>query len=176
MAGKETIARIHRILWFAITIWTGILAGFLTSHSIMMGRYFTWLIESGKYQVFIDTFAVFRQATHANVYYSLFLWASLITGIIWTVFCFIVHKNRIIAIIAGLSTFWVGSVFFSSGFSTAEEAVAKGMADEAARQFFASWNIPMHTSFAAFYILCFFLLLLSGSGGSDPAKNLSSAR
>jgi hypothetical protein len=176
MDDRKIIRWIHRVLWFAITMLTGILAGFLTSHSVMLGRYFTWLIESGNYHVFIDTFSVFRQATHAHVHYNLFLWASFVTGITWTIFCFIVKKNRIIALIAGLSTFWVGCVFFASGFSAAEEAVSTGMADETVRQFFVSWNIPMHTSFAAFYTLCFFLLLLSGFRGNRPASSLSVER
>ncbi len=161
MPDREIFRRIHLVLWFAITILTGILAGFLISHSVMLGRYFTWLIQSGNYQVFTDTFSVFREATHANIHYNLFLWVSLIIGFIWTILCFIVKKTRIIALIAGLSSFWVGSVFFSSGFSNAEEAVATGVAGETVRQFFVSWNIPMHTSFAVFYSLCFFLLLLS---------------
>lgn len=162
MADRETVPRIHQVLWFAVTMLTGILAGFLISQSIMLGRYFTWLIESGNYRVFTDTFSLFRQATHANVHYNLFLWVSLVIGVIWTIFCFMAKKSRIIALIAGLSSFWVGCVFFASGFSDAEEAVAKGIADEVVRQFFVSWNIPMHSSFAAFYTLCFLLLLLSG--------------
>ncbi len=161
MTGRVVFWRIQLILWFAITMLTGILAGFLISHSVMLGRYFTWLIESGNYSVFTGTFSIFREATHANVHYNLFLWASLIFGILWTVSCFMVRKNRIIAFIAGLSSFWVGSVFFSSGFSNAEEAVSMGIADETVRQFFVSWNIPMHASFAVFYSLCFFLLLFS---------------
>jgi hypothetical protein len=167
------IHRIHWVLWFAITILTGILAGFLTSHSVMLGRYFTWLIESGNYQVFTDTFSVFRETTRANVHYNLFLWVSLIIGILWAIFCFVVKKNRIIALIAGLSSFWVGCVFFASGFSDAEEAVAMGMADEAVRQFFVSWNIPLHISFAAFYTLCFILLLLSGCKEIRPNTSMS---
>lgn len=162
MADRGLVRRIHRVLWFTITMLTGILAGFLTSHSVMLGRYFTWLIESDNYQVFTDTFSVFREATHANIHYNLFLWLSLIIGIIWLIFCFIVKKDRIVALIAGLSSFWVGSVFFASGFSDAEAAVAMGIADEAVMQFFVSWNIPMHISFAIFYTFCFFLLLLSG--------------
>jgi len=162
MAERKIFYRIHRVLWFAITMLTGILAGFLTSHSVMLGRYFTWLIKSGNNQVFTDTFSVFREATHANVHYNLFLWASFAVGLIWTILCFIVKKSRVTALIAGLSSLWVGCIFFASGFSAAEEAVATGMADEAVRQFFISWNIPMHTSFAVFYTTCFFLLLLSG--------------
>ena len=173
MADREIIHRVHRILWFAVTMVTGILAGFLTSHSVMLGRYFTWLIESGNYQVFRDTFSVFRQATHANVYYNLFLWISLAIGIIYTVVSFILRKSRLTAVIAGFSSFWTGVVFFVSGFSDAEAAVASGVADEAVRQFFVSWNVPMHTSFAIFYILCLFLLLLSGFKAVHPDKNLS---
>lgn len=171
MADRITMHRIHRSLWFAITILTGILAGFLTSHSVMLGRYFTWLIESGNYRVFRDTFSVFREATHANVHYNLFLWISLVIGVTYTIVSFILKKSRATALIAGLSSFWVGSVFFASGFSDVESAVATGVADEAIRQFFVSWNVPMHTSFAVFYILCFFLLLLSGLKGFHPDKS-----
>ena len=162
MTDKKVIRQIHRILWFAITMITGILAGFLTSHSVMLGRYFTWLIDTGNYQVFEESFSVFREATHANVHYNLFLWISLVIGVIYTVVSFILKRGRVTALIAGLSSFWVGGVFFASGFSDAEAAVATGVADEAVRQFFVSWNIPMHTSFAVFYTLCLLLLLLSG--------------
>ena len=161
MIDRTILSRIHMILWFTITILTGILAGFLTSHSIMLGRYFTWVIESGNYQVFTETFPVFREASHTYFHYNLFLWASFFIGIIWTLFCFIIKQNRIIALIAGLSSLWVGCIFFASGFSDAEEAVATGVADETTRQFFVSWNIPMHTSFAVFYTVCLFLLLFA---------------
>lgn len=173
MADRGIIHRIHTLLWFAITILTGGLAGFLTSHSVMLGRYFTWLIESGNYHVFTDTFAPFRQATRANVHYNLFLWASLVIGILWTVTCFLVKRNRIVALVAGLSSFWVGAVFFASGFSEAEEAVSTGVADEAVRQFFVSWNLPMHRSFAVFYTLCFFLLLVVGFRQGCQVERLS---
>ena len=161
-ANRVDLKRVYWVLWFALTMITGILAGFLVSHSVMLGRYFTWLIESGNNGVFADTFSVFRETTRANVHYNLFLWISMTIGVVWTTVCFIIRKTRIVAVIAGLSSFWVGCVFFASGFAAAEAAVTTGTAGEAVRQFFASWNIPMHASFAVFYTLCFFLLLLSG--------------
>jgi len=162
MTEKNILFRIYRVLWVAITMLTGILSGFLLSHSVMLGRYFTWLIESGNNHVFTDTFSVFREATGANVHYNMFLWISLLVGITWAVFCFIVKKSRIVACIAGLSSLWVGFVFFASNFSTAEAAVATGTADEAVRQFFVAMNLPLHISFAVFYTICFFLLILAG--------------
>ena len=176
MAGTGVGSRVHRVLWYAITMVTGVLAGFLTSHSVMLGRYFTWVIESGNYQVFTETFPNFRQATHANVHYNLFLWASLLVGVAWTITCFVVKKDRVVALIAGLSSIWVGSVFFASDFSAAEEAVATGVADEALRQFFVSWNLPMHRSFAAFYTLSFLLLLVAGVGNRPPSTSPSPAK
>ena len=161
-SSRPALRRAYWILWFAITMITGILAGFLVSHSIMLGRYFTWLIESGNNHVFVDTFSVFRETTRANVHYNLFLWISLAIGILWTSACFIIRKSRITAVVAGLSSLWVGCVFFASDFAAAEAAVASGTAGEAVRQFFVSWNIPMHASFAVFYTVCFLLLLLSG--------------
>jgi hypothetical protein len=162
MTDSVALRRVYWILWFAVTMLTGILAGFLLSHSIMLGRYFTWLIESGNSRVFADTFSVFRAATRANVHYNLVLWISLAIGVVWTLICFIIRKSRVVAVIAGLCSFWVGSVFFASDFAAAEQAVATGVANQAVQQFFVSWNIPMHVSFAAFYTVCFFLLLLSG--------------
>lgn len=162
MSDKMIIRRLYWVLWFAVTVLTGILSGFLVSHSVMLGRFFTWLIKSGNNQVFVDTFSVFREATHANVHYNLFLWASLVVGVAWTVVCFILRKTRIVAVIAGLSSFWVGSVFFASGFAAAEEAVATGTAPETVRHFFVSWNIPLHASFAVFYTICLLVLLLAG--------------
>jgi len=172
MNAKNILGRIHWILWFVLTILTGILAGFLTSHSVMLGRYFTWLIETGNYHVFTDTFAVFRAATHANVHYNLFLWASFLVGILWTILCFILKKGRITALVAGLSSLWVSIVFFASNFSDAEVAVSSGTATESVRQFFVSWNLPMHRSFAIFYILCFLLLLLYGTKQHPSGKDL----
>jgi len=173
MHTKRCFHSIQRGLWIAITLLTALLAGFLTAHSVMLGRYFTWIIQAGHYQAFAETFPLFRAATHANVHYNLFLYASLIIGILWTVSCFIVRKDRIVALIAGLSTFWVGSAFFASGFSEAEEAVSTGAADAAVQQFFVSLNLPLHTTFAVFYAICFLLLLWAGCRHHDQALHAS---
>jgi hypothetical protein len=37
---KNTLRRLFWVFWCATTILTGILAGFLVSHSIMLGRFF----------------------------------------------------------------------------------------------------------------------------------------
>ncbi len=148
--------------WFLATISTGILAGFLTSHSIMLGRLFSWLLENDANSFFKDYFSVFRQQTQANVYYNLFLWIGLAAGIGFAVVSFLKKRTRIVAMTAGLSTLWVSFAFFLSDFNNYETAVSTGVANTADIQHFLVWNLPLHTSFACFYTLAFVTLLVAG--------------
>lgn len=175
MQPKPFLYSIHRGLWSLTTLLTALLAGFLTSHSVMLGRYFTWMIENDHYSSFVQSFPLFRAATQANIHYNLFFFTSLIIGILWTVSCFIIRKDRLIALIAGLSSFWVGSAFFATGFSDMETAVCSGVADEATLQLFVSLNLPLHTTFAVFYSLAFLLLLGTGCSLRDQRPQPASA-
>ncbi|MFC1938200.1 hypothetical protein ACFLWH_00865 [Chloroflexota bacterium] len=44
---KKIINKLYWNFWGFTTIFIGILAGFMVSHSLQLGRFFTWLIESG---------------------------------------------------------------------------------------------------------------------------------
>jgi len=157
---KDIINRLYWIFWCSTTILTGILAGFLISHSIMFGRFFTWFIESGNMDLLRSTYTVFREASSPQILYNRFLLFGLISGAIWTVLAFIKKRDRIIATIAGLSTLWVGVIFKVSNFDYLEEAVMSGIADERTAQLFASLNLPIHTCFAIIYAVSFLLLLI----------------
>lgn len=154
--------KLYWIFWFLATITTGVLAGFLTSHAVMLGRFFSWLLQNDYNSVFIDYFSVFREETSANLHYNLFLYFGLIAGIGFTIMSFIKKKTRIVALIAGISTIWVSIVFFTWDFYKVEEAVATGVADAAIIEKFLAWNLPMHISFSCFYIISFVMLLIAG--------------
>jgi len=127
---KNIINKLYWILWCSTTIFTGILAGFMISHILQLGRFFTWLIESGNQDLLHQTFTIFRQTNRIqDMSYDSFLYLSLVSGIIWIVLAFILKKERVIAIIAGLSTLWTGLIFNISDIDEAEEAVLSGTAD-----------------------------------------------
>ncbi|MBN1647436.1 MAG: hypothetical protein JW874_05335 [Spirochaetales bacterium] len=155
--------KMNCVLWYAGVIMTGIMAGFLCSHSVMLGRFFNWTLHSGNGNFFRDLFSVFRAESRANVHYNLFLWVSMLVGILWLISCLLAKKNRILAATAGISTFWVGFVFFASGFAGAEDAVASGGADRVLTDLYLKLNLPLHTSFALFYLASFLFLLIMGS-------------
>ncbi|MBA7616762.1 hypothetical protein ES703_24061 [subsurface metagenome] len=157
---KNSTNKLFWIFWCSTTILTGILAGFLTSHSIMFGRFLTWFIESGNVELLHKTYTAFREASSPQVLYDSFFYLALASGIIWTVLAFLMKRDRIIAMIAGLSTFWVSVVFFGSKFGRAEDEVLSGIADEKMTQLFVALNVPIHTCFAIFYIVSLLLLLV----------------
>lgn len=162
MKQNKALSTFYWVFWFSVTIATGILSGFLVSHSIMLGRFFTWLVESGHEQFFVEYFSKFRTATHANVHYNIMLYVGLFSGILWIITCFLSRKSRIVSITAGFSTFWVGSVFFATEFSSIEDAVSTGSADAATLQSFITMNLPLHITFAVIYTLSFTVLLWTG--------------
>jgi hypothetical protein len=152
-------SRLFWISWCGATALTGLMAGFLTSHSIMFGRFQTWFIESGNADLLRQTFSVFRAASSPHILYDSFLYIALIAGVVWTVFAFLLKRDRVIAVVAGLSTFWVGAVFFGFDFGKVEDQVMMGIADESTMATFAHLNVPLHTGFAVFYVISLFLLL-----------------
>ena len=103
---------------------------------------------------------MFREASSPQVLYDSFFYLALVSGIIWTVLAFSIGKDRIIAMIAGLSTLWVSIVFFATRFGRAEDEVLTGIADAEMTQLFVTLNVPIHTCFAVFYIISLFLLLV----------------
>lgn len=157
---KTVINKLYWIFWYCITMLTGILAGFMISHSIMLGRFFTWFIESGNIDLLRNTYSVFRAATNPQALYNFFLLLSFVLGFIWVILAFLKKKDRILSTIAGLSTFWVTLYFFGLGFGKIEESVMLGIADETTQQLFVSLNVPIHVYNAIIYTLCFLLLLV----------------
>ena len=157
---KKLINKLFWIFWCSTTILTGILAGFLTSHAIMFGRFQTWFIESGNVDLLHKTYTVFREASSPQVLYDSFFYLALVSGIIWTVLAFLIKRDRVIAMIAGLSTLWVSIVFFATKFGRAEDEVLTGIANAKMTQLFVTLNVPIHTFFAIFYILSLLLLLI----------------
>jgi len=165
---KNTLNKLFWVFWCSTTILTGILAGFLVSHSIMLGRFFQWFLESGNETLLHQTYTVFRAASSPHIAYNIPLLLALVSGIIWTVLAFLARRDRIIAVTAGLSTLWVGIIFFVSDLGDAEEAVLTATADARLTQLYTALNLPIHTLFAAMYVVSLFLLLLVALKGQWP--------
>lgn len=159
---KNLLIKLHSIFWYPTVILTGVLAGFMVSHAIMLGRFFNWYISSGNEELLHRTYTVFRLESSPQVTYDIPLYLALVVGILWTVLSFLIRKDRIVAFIAGLSTLWTGFIFTATGLGEAEDAVLSGMADAAVTRHYLNINLPIHSLFAVIYLVSLFLLLWSG--------------
>ena len=170
---KNVLNKLYWIFWCSTTVLTGILAGFLTSYAIMFGRFLTWFIESGNVDLLHKTYTVFRETSSPQVLYDSFFYLALVSGIIWTVLAFLIKRDRVIAMIAGLSTLWVSIVFFATKFGRAEDEVLTGIANAKMTQLFVTLNVPIHTCFAVFYIVNLFLLLVVALNNNRELNKVS---
>ena len=60
------------LFWCSTTILTGILSGFMISHSINYGRFLHWLVESGNLDLLQETLAVYREINSAHFFLDLY--------------------------------------------------------------------------------------------------------
>ena len=64
---------------FRLTVaWTGIIAGFMISYVIVIGRFFDWLLRHERYQVFTDAYAHFRRDDNPVTPYIAFVLTQLL--------------------------------------------------------------------------------------------------
>jgi hypothetical protein len=67
------------VAWFFATSTTGLLAGFLVAHCLILGRFFTWMVASGWQPVLGETYAIFRQEQGVRGYLALLMLQTLAT-------------------------------------------------------------------------------------------------
>ena len=160
---KDVMNKLYWGLWCSTTVLVGILTGYFIAHSLLLGQFFSWSIESGKVGLLRQTYSVFRQTPGYSLLYGLYytpILLSLVSGGIWTVLAFVMRRDRVISFFAGLPTYFMSAIFMATGFSSTENAVMSGVANEATNQLFALENVPIHTSFAIIHAVSFLLLLV----------------
>ena len=80
---NKSLNKLYWGFWCSTTILASILAGFLISHSIMLGRFFNWYIDSGNVDLLHQTYSVYRETNAFERFlYNLPLLLSLVSGII----------------------------------------------------------------------------------------------
>ena len=64
---------------FCLTVaWTGIIAGFMISYMIVIGRFFDWLLRHGRCEVFTDIYAHFGRDNNPVTPYIAFVFTQFL--------------------------------------------------------------------------------------------------
>jgi len=139
--------RLYWPSWFLATFLTGIVAGFMLGHALILARFLDWLVLSGTLAL-SQAYPSFRRSTGRSgldAYYALaglqvagtsaFLLVSLAA-----------RRHRAAALVAGVAgALWI-VVHYASGFGALEASVLRS-ASKVPREVasrFVGWNVLIH--------------------------------
>ncbi len=154
---------VYRVCWVVAASTTGIVAGFMVSHALLLGRYLDWLLMSGRAQAVVDTYAVFTSNPgHGGLvaYYAL-SGLQVVAGVAFAVVSVIVGQHVLEGVLVGVASVLWPTVHYVSGFATLEARVLHAARvpspDVVAR--FVRWNVPIHGAHAAMLLIALGTLL-----------------
>ncbi len=132
------------VAWLLAILATGIAAGAMAGHALLLGRFFNWIFESNRTEMFRQSYPVFiREKKPELLFDNLFILALLLTNayevLLW-------RADRIDALsLAAAGSQWLFVlIFFGSGFASLErELLVKGNIAPDRVQRFLSLNTPM---------------------------------
>jgi hypothetical protein len=133
-----------RIAWLVAVVLTGTAAGAMTGHTLLLGRFLTWLFDSGKTEIFKETYPVFiREKSPQRLFDNLFTLAILVTTA-FNAYLYLTGRIVPLSLLAvGLQWAFVG-VFFGTGFAQLEAGLFKeGKTSPEQVGAFVTRNLPL---------------------------------
>lgn len=146
--GTPRAERIYWACWVAAVGTTGVVAGFMLSHALLLGRYLDWLLASGRGDLLSRTYPLFaRSAGRAGLelFYAV-AGAQVVSAVAFFVVSLMVRRERVVGALVGLAGVLWPAVHYASGFGALEASVLRSTAEvsrEVAGRFVA-WNGPVH--------------------------------
>lgn len=139
--------RLYWPIWFCAALLTGIVAGFMLGHALILARFIDWLLLSGTPSLG-QAYAAFRaSAGRAGLdgYYAV-AGLQVIGTSAFLIVSLAARRHRTAALVAGLAgALWV-AVHYASGFGVLEARVVRAGGEiprEVAGRF-VDWNVPIH--------------------------------
>ena len=114
-----------RFVWLVTVVLTGTATGAMAGHTVLLGRFLNWMFESGRTEVFRDTYPTFiRQKSPQLLFDNLFTLTILVTTG-FNAYLYLSGRLVPLSLLAvGLQWAFVG-VFFGTGFAKIEAELFK---------------------------------------------------
>ena len=150
---------------FRLTVaWTGIIAGFMISYVIVIGRFFNWLLRHNRYDVFTDAYSVFRKQDNPVTPYIAFVFTHLLLSLLLVGLSFATSQVYWWTFMPLLCVPLFLTIHFGSPFGQAEKQVNSGQAEDAtAVRNYLKFNIPLHLLYAIIFSTALIILLTQPS-------------
>lgn len=144
--------RLYWTCWLLAALLTGLMAGFMLGHALILGPFIDWLLSASP-SVFSRTYPLFRSGAGRaglGAYYGV-AGLQVLAALAFLLVALARRRHRMAAAVAGAAgAGWV-VLHYASGFGALEAAVVRSTVEvpgEVARRFLA-WNAPIHYVHAA---------------------------
>ncbi|TMB37805.1 MAG: hypothetical protein E6J55_25655 [Deltaproteobacteria bacterium] len=151
--------RLYATSHLVTTILAGIVTGFYLSHTLVLGRMFSWLAEPSRLSLLNQTYSEFR-VLHPPLLYIAVICIQQVAALAFSILSVLLRRQAFPAAAAAVCTLVVPLIHVASGFFRLEVGVVSGaVRDSAQLSRFGAWNVPIHlfhtaATLAAFIILC----------------------
>ncbi len=139
--------------WLVALLSTGLVAGFMLSHAVLLGRFLDWLLAEGGAGLFASTYPAFALAAGRpglRLYYAV-CGLQVVAAIAFLGGTLVTRRQRRLGMVAGAAGLLWPAVHYASGFAAVEAAVLRStreVSPEIALRFLA-WNGPVHLAHVA---------------------------
>lgn len=144
--------RLYWPSWFLATLLTGIVAGFMLGHALILARFLDWLVLSAT-PTLSQAYPTFRRSTGRSGLDAYYVLAGLQVACTsaFLLVSLVARRHRVAALVAGVAgALWI-VVHYASGFGALEASVLRS-ASKIPREVvgrFVGWNTPIHFFHAA---------------------------
>jgi hypothetical protein len=147
-------------VWFLAVLSTGVAAGAMTGHALLLGRFFNWVFASSRSEMFRLSYPPFIQAKKPQLFFDHLFTIALLVITAYNVLLLLTARISTLSLAAaGLQWLFV-LIFFGTGFATLErELLAQGNISPEGVRRFLSFNTWI-TALSAILLLASFSCLV----------------
>ena len=167
--------RLYWASWCLAVLFTGIVAGFMLGHALILAQFLDWMLASGT-PALSRAYPAFRgSAGRAGLaaYYAVAGLQVAATSV-FLLLSLVMHRHRGAALVAGVAgALWI-AVHYASGFGALEAGVLRSTQEipHGVAERFVSWNVSIHLFHAAILAVALGALLSVplASRGNAPGR------
>ena len=152
---------IAQFAWLVTVVLTGTAAGAMVGHTVLLGRFLNWMFESGRTEVFKDTYPAFIQEKSPQLLFDNLFTLTILVTTAFSAYLYLSGQVTALSLLAvGFQWVFVG-VFFGTGFAKVEaELFKQGNTSPELVSTFVKRNIPLCALSAVLLLASFVCLVL----------------
>ncbi|MEX2804522.1 hypothetical protein AB3329_05320 [Streptococcus sp. H31] len=148
------------LLYDVTIVLTAMMAGFMLSYCLTIGRYFNYLLETAKYDGFSAYYSPFRREKRVPRQYAVCVLGQFIMAVLslffsWQSGTWLARMGAVLPLLLLLAAHRL------TGFGESEEEINSGRMSETMRRIYLKWNLPLHFSYFLLYFAASLFLIWS---------------